>query len=126
MGKNGSFTFDVFVGRGAANTDGAQVKAKWGSLGAIGLLQNSAGSNLTLGNFHRVIRNLGATNVNVVFPPSQTAASDSILSTVVPSFGTIDTTSSQTLTFTEEMAATSPSTDFVIIYGGTVTMHYAP
>lgn len=119
MGPNGDLVFDIPWGRNNTANAGTFI-LKYGGT-QIGT--QTAVSVLFEGFFHRTMRNAGTTAVQFVAPATATNATENGTSTTAETFTALDTTASQNVVVTIQLAT---ATDSVRILGGKILADYAP
>jgi hypothetical protein len=120
LGANGSLVSDIFANRDSnANTVALQT-----FYGGVQTAQFSVVSVVWYGT-HRTIRNLGATNSQVLYCATCVGAmTDATTNNNTSSTLTVDSTQAQN--FVVKGASTTAATDWIFTLGGTIQANYAP
>ena len=119
MGANGSFDIDTRAQR-IANANTVTEKA---TFGGTNFTTYSSASKQWYG-FHRTIMNVGATNAQTAASGGLDVPTDQAGINALATLLAKDTTTNQSLTLTLNLV--SAATDWIVIFGGSVTMSYAP
>ena len=119
MGANGSFDIDTRALR-ISNANTVTEKA---TFGGTNFTTYSSASKQWYG-FHRTVMNTGATNAQTMASGGLDVPTDQAGINATPTFLTKDTTANQNVTLTLNLV--TAATDWMVIFGGSVVVDYAP